>query len=277
MARTSQEDLDKMSFGKAFSTRRNELEGSGKVFTWRGNKYTTDLAEEAPARGSRASTSRAPTESARPQARRRSVDEIARTASAAIDRAEGKPATRPQRNPRRTPSTDTATSVETRTRMTPEPISRNDGRTPSRSMGTFNQDGTVQGEGQKARPGSIQRIIDEAPNATARRTATRIADEGLAKRMPLRTLINQLMESVSFRRENANPNASTSRSQAAADAARARTEAAQEARARRDAGMAKGGMAKKQGYNLGGTVKKGNTDRRNTGMFYDSKSPRGYK
>jgi hypothetical protein len=31
------------------------------------------------------------------------------------------------------------------------------------------------------------------------------------------------------------------------------------------------GMAK------GGSVKKGNTDRRKKGMFYDSKSPRGYK
>jgi hypothetical protein len=102
----------------------------------------------------------------------------------------------------------------------------------------------VQGEGQKARPGSIQRIIDEAPNATARATAARIADEGLAKRMPLRTLINQLIEGISLRRNSANSNASTSRA----------------------AGMARGGM-----------VKNGNTDLRNKGMFYDSKSPRGYK
>jgi hypothetical protein len=41
----------------------------------------------------------------------------------------------------------------------------------------------------------------------------------------------------------------------------------EEMRQRRAAvGMAKGGM-----------VKKGNTDRRKKGMFYDSKSPRGYK
>jgi hypothetical protein len=34
----------------------------------------------------------------------------------------------------------------------------------------------------------------------------------------------------------------------------------------RPSGMARGGM-----------VKNGNTDRRSKGMFYDSKSPRGYK
>jgi hypothetical protein len=41
--------------------------------------------------------------------------------------------------------------------------------------------------------------------------------------------------------------------------------------------MAKGGMAKKKGYAKGGSVKTGSTDRRKSGMFYDSKSPRGYK
>ena len=137
---------------------------------------------------------------------------------------------------------------------------------PERRMGTFNEDGTVQGEGQKARPGSIQRIIDEAPNATARATAARIADEGLAKRMPLRSLIKSVMDGISSRREAASTSRAESRSQAAADAARTRTQAAQEARERRAAGMFRGGM-----------VKNGNTDLRNKGMFYDSKSPRGYK
>jgi hypothetical protein len=33
----------------------------------------------------------------------------------------------------------------------------------------------------------------------------------------------------------------------------------------------------KKGYAKGGMVKNGNTDRRGKGMFYDSKSPRGYK
>ena len=265
---------DEMSFGRAFADARKEM-GGGKTFTWRGNKYTTDLAEEAPARGSRASTSRAPAESARPQARRRSVDEIARTASAAIDRAEGKPATRPQRNPRRTPSTDTATSVETRTRMTPEPINRNvrdtqDASPTTRARPPVRRDA-------RDMPPSISRVIADAPDAAARAEAQRIANEGMEKRMPLRSLIQRIRDSIGSRRQNATGDRATSRSQAAADAARARTEAAQEARARRSAGMAKGGMAKKQGYERGGMVKKGSADRRNTGMFYDSKSPRGYK
>ena len=250
---------DEMSFSRAFADARREM-GGGKTFTWRGNSYTTDLAEEAPARGSRA-----PSESARPQTRRRSVDEIARTASAAIDRAEGKPATRPQRNPRRTPSTDTATSVVTRTRMTPGPINRRDSqdaspttRAPARARrGAQDASPTRSAVGEV--PASIQKLIDEAPGGAARPQAERIRDQVRAGRMPLRDAINRINEIFS----NV-PSLMAGRNE--------------EMRQRRAAaGMAKGGMAKKQGYNLGGTVKKGNTDRRKTGMFYDSKSPRGYK
>lgn len=248
---------DEMSFSRAFTDARREM-GGGKTFTWRGNSYTTDLAEEAPARGSRA-----PSESARPQTRRRSVDEIARTASAAIDRAEGKPATRPQRNPRRTPSTDTATSVETRTRMTPEPISRNV-RDSQDASPTTRARPPVRRDAQDMPP-SVSRVIANAPDATSRSEAERIAREGMERRMPLRNLIKRIQDSISSRRQGATGDRATSRSQAAADAARARREAADQARAARS-GMARGGM-----------VKKGNTDRRGKGMFYDSKSPRGYK
>jgi len=239
---------DEMSFGRAFADARREM-GGGKTFTWRGNSYTTDLAEEAPARGSRA-----PSESARPQTRRRSVDEIARTASAAIDRAEGKPATRPQRNPRRTPSTDTATSVETRTRMTPEPINRRDPqdaspttRAPARARrGAQDASPTRSAVGEV--PASIQRLLDEAPGGAARARAERIADQVRAGRMPLREALDKINEIFS----NV-PSIMAGRNE--------------EMRQRRAAaGMARGGM-----------VKKGNTDRRGKGMFYDSKSPRGYK
>lgn len=37
--------IDDMSFGKAFAMKRDEL-GAGKTFTWRGNKYTTDLEKK---------------------------------------------------------------------------------------------------------------------------------------------------------------------------------------------------------------------------------------
>ena len=255
---------DEMSFGRAFADARKEM-GGGKTFTWRGNKYTTDLAEEAPARGSRASTSRAPAESARPQARRRSVDEIARTASAAIDRAEGKPATRPQRNPRRTPSTDTATSVETRTRMTPQPINRRDPqdaspttRAPARARRGA-QDASPTRSAVTEAPPSIQNLLAKIPGGAARSQADRIADQVRAGRMPLREGLARINEIFS------------NLSSLMAD----RNEELRQLRA--DAGMAKGGMAKKQGYTRGGMVKKGNTDRRGKGMFYDSKSPRGFK
>ena len=163
------------------------------------------------------------------------------------------------------PSTDTATSVETRTRMTPEPINRRDSqdaspttRAPARARrGAQDASPTRSAVGEV--PASIQKLIDEAPGGAARSQAERIRDQVRAGRMPLRDAINRINEIFS----NV-PSLMAGRNE--------------EMRQRRAAaGMAKGGMAKKQGYNLGGTVKKGNTDRRKTGMFYDSKSPRGYK
>lgn len=235
MARTSQEDLDKMSFGRAFNTRRNELEGGGKTFTWRGNRYTTDLAEE-----SRSSGSRSPG---------RSTAEIARSASAAIDRAEEtrrpRPnprrdtgmteSPRPQANPRRS---DVATSVSTPS-VRAEPIDR-------RVRGA--QDSSPTRSAVTAPPASIQRMIDQAPDAASRTQAERIAAQVQAGRMPLRQALNAIKDLFSG---ISSPMAG-------------RNEELRQLRA--TAGMAKGGM-----------VKKGNTDRRKKGMFYDSKSPRGYK
>ena len=214
MARTSQEDLDRMGFGRAFNTSRNELGGAGKTFTWRGKSYTTNLAEEE--RGS----SSAPASSPRPQRnprRGRSVDEIASSASAAIDRAEGRPQTTPQRNPRRVPGPNegTATSVNT-----PE-ITRS------------------------ALPAAVQAAVDSATTAAQRSRAESIAEEGTRRRVPGGAIVQAIRNYL--RGEGpTNPTAIL--------------------REGRPPGMARGGM-----------VKKGNTDRRNKGMFYDSKSPRGYK
>jgi hypothetical protein len=184
----------------------------------------------------------------------RSVDEIARTASAAIDRAEGKPATRPQRNPRRTPSTETATSVETRTRMTPEPINRRDPqdaspttRAPARARRGA-QDASPTRSAVTEAPPSIQNLLAKIPGGAARSQADRIADQIRAGRMPLReglAKINEIFSNL--------PNLMAGRNE-------------EMRQSRAAAGMARGGM-----------VKKGNTDRRGKGMFYDSKSPRGYK
>jgi len=235
MARTSQEDLDKMSFGRAFNTRRNELEGGGKTFTWRGNRYTTDLAEEPRSSGSRSAG--------------RSTAEIARSASAAIDRAEEErrprpnprrdtgrtESPRPQANPRRS---DVATSVSTPS-VRAEPIDR-------RVRGA--QDTSPTRSAVTAPPASIQRMIDQAPDATSRTQAERIATQVQAGRMPLRQALNAIKDLFSgISSPMARRNEELRQSRAAA-------------------GMAKGGM-----------VKKGNTDRRKKGMFYDSKSPRGYK
>jgi len=43
--RQEQEDLDNMTFGEAFKKKRSEL-GPGKTFTWRGNSYSTNTAED---------------------------------------------------------------------------------------------------------------------------------------------------------------------------------------------------------------------------------------
>jgi hypothetical protein len=203
---------DEMSFGRAFADARREM-GGGKTFTWRGKSYTTDLAEETPRRAGR------------------STEEIARSASAAIDRAEGKPATRPQQNPRRVPGPNegTATSVKT-------PSVRSEPLSPSV-------------------PASVRRAIEDAPPEDRRR-ATRIAEEGSRKRVPGRAIAQAIRNF--FRGEGP-------------------TDPTLVMREDRNTGMAKGGMAKKKGYAKGGMVKNGNTDRRGKGMFYDSKSPRGYK
>jgi hypothetical protein len=237
---------DEMSFSRAFADARKEM-GAGKTFTWRGNSYTTNLAEEAPARGSRA-----PSESVRPQPRRRSVDEIARSASAAIDRAEGKPTTRPQQNPRRVPGPNegTATSVST-PRVTSGPIDREVRRDPRDRAPT-----PTKVNRQDVIPQLVESFIDDATTPSQRSGAIKIAEEGARNRVPGRAII---MAIQNFLRGEGPTDPSVI------------------LREGRPSGMAKGGMAKKQGYNLGGTVKKGNTDRRKTGMFYDSKSPRGYK
>ena len=41
----SQKDIDKLSFGQAFSQKRQEL-GSGATFIWRGSSYSTNQAGE---------------------------------------------------------------------------------------------------------------------------------------------------------------------------------------------------------------------------------------
>jgi hypothetical protein len=244
---------DDMSFSKAFADARREM-GGGKTFTWRGNRYTTDLAEETPRRAGR------------------SVDEIARSASAAIDRAEDErrprpnprrgmtESPRPQANPRRS---DVATSVSTPS-ITAEPISRNR-RDAQDASPTTRARAPVRRDAQDMPP-SISRVIASAPDAAARADAERVAREGLDKRMPLQNLLRRIRDSIRTRREGASSTNAASRSEAAAAAASARREAAQAGRERRAAGMDRGGL-----------VKSGNTDRRGNGMFYDSKSPRGYK
>jgi len=204
---------DEMSFGRAFADARREM-GGGKTFTWRGNRYTTDLAEE---------TSRAPARSERPQARPapRSVQRDPQDAS---------PTTRAPARVQRDPQDASPTT------RAPAPVRRDtQDASPTRSAVT-------------AVPASIQRLLDEAPGGAARARAERIADQVRAGRMPLRDAINKINELFS---NLTSPMAGRN----------------EEMRQRRAAaGMARGGM-----------VKKGNTDRRGKGMFYDSKSPRGYK
>ena len=89
---------DDMSFGKAFAAARKE-KGAGKTFTWKGNSYTTDRADDKKKSSSSSST-----------------DSVVDRARAAIDRAEGerprslRPVARPKRDMSKEP---TATKVET--------------------------------------------------------------------------------------------------------------------------------------------------------------------
>jgi hypothetical protein len=94
-------------------------------------------------------------------------------------------------------------------------------------------------------PQIVQSFIDDATTPEQRRGATRIAEEGAKKRVPGRAII---MAIQNFLRGEGPTDPSTI------------------LREGRPTGMDRGGM-----------VKKGKTDRRGKGMFYDSKSPRGYK
>ena len=89
---------DDMSFGKAFAAARKE-KGAGKAFTWKGNSYTTDRADD---KKKSKETTKAPT------------DSVVDRARAAIDRAEGEKPMRPVARPKRDMSQEpTATKVET--------------------------------------------------------------------------------------------------------------------------------------------------------------------
>ena len=90
---------DDMSFGKAFAAARKE-KGAGKTFTWKGNSYTTDRADDKKKKSSSSS----------------STDSVVDRARKAIDRAEGekpykmRPVARPKQDMSKEP---TATKVET--------------------------------------------------------------------------------------------------------------------------------------------------------------------
>jgi hypothetical protein len=73
---------DDMTFGKAFAAARKE-KGKGKTFTWKGNSYTTDRADDKKSSGGS------------------NTDSVISRASAAIDRAEAadRPTVRPKSRP----------------------------------------------------------------------------------------------------------------------------------------------------------------------------------
>jgi len=73
---------DDMTFGKAFAAARKE-KGKGKTFTWKGNSYTTDRADDKKSSGGS------------------NTDSVISRASAAIDRAEAadRPTMRPKSRP----------------------------------------------------------------------------------------------------------------------------------------------------------------------------------
>ena len=233
---------DEMSFSRAFADARREM-GAGKTFTWRGNRYTTDLAEEAPRRRAGPATENAPARSSRPQAR---------------------PSMAPEESPRPRSRRSIGENIPPLASEF-ERSSRRVQRDPQDASPTTRARPPVRRDAQDMPP-SISRVIADAPTAAARAEAQRIADEGMERRMPLRSLLARIRDSIQSRREGASSGNAAARSEAAATAAGARRQAAQEARERRAAGMARGGM-----------VKNGKTDRRGKGMFYDSKSPRGYK
>lgn len=90
---------DDMSFGKAFAAARRE-KGAGKTFTWKGNSYTTDRADDKPAQTDTVSRARAA---------------IARAESSTATERAPRQSVRPRPRPGsgRDPNAPTATSVGT--------------------------------------------------------------------------------------------------------------------------------------------------------------------
>lgn len=197
---------DDMTFRQAFADARRSL-GAGKTFTWRGNRYTTDYAEES-SRGSSP----------------RSVDEVRRSASAAIDRAEGRPRTTPQPNPRRRPGPNegTATRVDTANIQ----VSR--------------------------LPQIVQREISNAETPAQRNRAEKIAEQGSRERIPGRAIALAIRNF--FRGEGpTDPARVLQQDRAGDDVVGPRTERpARNTGSRSRRGMAKGGMVK---ANCGASMK----------------------
>jgi hypothetical protein len=200
-----------MSFRQAFADARREL-GAGRTFNWRGSSYTTNYAEEE---GSSRRSSPRP------------VEEVRRSASAAIDRAEGRPRTTPQPNPRRRPGPNegTATRVDTANIQ----VSR--------------------------LPAIVQREIESAPTAAAARRAAEIAERGTQERVPGRAILIAIRNF--FRGSGPTDPAQVLRQSRDGQnvEAPAGDTPARNTGSRGRRGMAKGGMAKKRGYAKGGMVK----------------------
>jgi len=234
---------DDMTFGKAFAAARKE-KGSGKTFTWKGNSYTTNQADDKKSSGSFG------------------TDSVISRASAAIDRAEAAdrptmrpksrpaglggeaPRVRPQARPAdlRTRNEPTATKVETpkvtTTSLEPSGETGSRGRRPGGSAAR----GMAKGETTGSSTGSRGRR--QARPAT--RSLANVTIDDWAKMSPAE------------RREMGLPN---SRGAARAMLAGETTGSSTGSRGRRPGGstargMAEGGMVKKSGYAMGGMVTK---------------------
>jgi hypothetical protein len=111
MGRWIMAKYDDMSFGKAFASARKE-KGAGKTFTWKGNSYTTDRADDNKSSGGS------------------SRDSVVERASRAIDRAEAERA--PTMRPRSRPAGLGGEAPKVRPKARPEGLATRNAPTATR-------------------------------------------------------------------------------------------------------------------------------------------------
>ena len=209
---------DDMTFGKAFAAARKE-KGSGKTFTWKGNSYTTNQADDKKSSGSFG------------------TDSVISRASAAIDRAEA--ADRPTMRPKSRPAGLGGEAPRVRPQARPADLrTRNEPtatkvETPKVTTTSLEPSGETGSRGRRQARPATRSLANVTIDDWAKMSPAERREMGLPNsRGAARAMLAGETTGSSTGSRGRRPGGSTAR------------------------GMAEGGMVKKSGYAMGGMVTK---------------------